>query len=57
MFALLLVFFSGIANAGLLELEPGWPRLVDNNSKIKSQYKGNTAFFEVENKKSERGHA
>ena len=55
--ALVLIFFSGVANAGLVDLEPGWPRLVDNNTKIKSKYKGNTAFFEAENERNDRGRA
>ena len=52
--ALVLLFFTSVASASLLDLEPGWPRLVDNNTKIKSKYKGITAFFEAENKQSRR---
>jgi len=52
--ALVLLFFTSVTSAGLLDLEPGWPRLVDNNTKIKSKYKGITAFFEAENKQSRR---
>ncbi len=52
--ALALFFFTSVASAGLLGLEPGWPRLVDNNTKIKSEYKGITAFFEAENKQRRR---
>jgi len=55
-FVLILLFFTGIANAGLLDLEPGWPRLVDNNTKIKNKYRGITAHFEAENKNSDYGN-
>ena len=54
-FALVLLFFTGAANAGLLGLESGWPRLVDNNTKIKSKHKGIAAHFEAENKNSDNG--
>ena len=52
--ALALLFFTSVANATLLGLESGWPRLVDNNTKITNKYKGITAFFEAENKNSNR---
>jgi len=54
-FVLILFFFTGIANASFLNTEPGWPRLVDNNTEINNTYQGIYAHFEAENKSSDNG--
>ncbi len=47
-FALAIFLFAGIANADFIDSEAGWARLVDNNTSIKSNFEGITAFFEAE---------
>ncbi len=49
-FALAIFLFTSVANAGFFDtdLESGWPRLVDNNTSIESEFEGITAFFEAE---------
>lgn len=50
-YALVMFFFTSVANASFFGLEPGWPRLVDNNTKINASYEGITAHFKAENAK------
>ncbi len=47
-FALAIFLFTGVANADVFQSDNGWPRLVDNNTSINSNFEGITAFFEAE---------
>ncbi len=47
-FAFAIFLFTGAANADIFQSNNGWPRLVDNNTSIESEFEGITAFFEAE---------